>query len=611
MEGVEDKGGDVAGYMPLQRQVGFIYDNPNLFIIAHELGHGAFNLRHTFSPESFIAAERTTQNLMDYPSTGVTVSLSNSSGQAGTELWKHQWEFIHDPQSVWFAWAQDESEGAYGALGVYTEAYIKNIRCKRYRGENNYYDETFKYVNGEYNYDAWSHPDLLNDEKYGNIWVWYTCNKSEAIDVSKISRLGSYVYVGNENGCRLKFLVRDGNYNESDDLAQSFLEYLTVSSSGYNTQFNKYIAELSRSSSEKIMNEILNMSSCTMEKLSAEWRLFFFEKIITQDDVISESEAVCINRILSTVKDEGQASTLIASIKEKGYERKMIKSITNMRSTVFSNIANGLSWLYYSQNKNTVLEAGKNVAAENFYAWEPYGNVKEKYEAVASNPSFSTFFDWMYNSRTYTYTVHLEDDGRFRVHAIGTEFSHLGPATYQYDFYISPFETVSVYLASKNKYINIEDYTVVMPGVLFAWVIDQGEREANQMMINIGATAVSFYLGGAAIVKATGTAGKIINTILFAKGLADIMLSSPEVLNILVKKKGDKGDVFITKYKDLSKIIDCGLIFKDFADKEISSKISLLITAWGEVDESIKDELKKNKPEVFNYVQEEINKLSN
>jgi len=77
VEGVEDKGGDVAGYMPLQRQVGFIYDNPNLFIIAHELGHGAFNLRHTFSPESFIAAERTTQNLMDYPSTGVTVSLSN------------------------------------------------------------------------------------------------------------------------------------------------------------------------------------------------------------------------------------------------------------------------------------------------------------------------------------------------------------------------------------------------------------------------------------------------------------------------------------------------------------------------------------------------------
>lgn len=99
VDNVVGKTGDVAGYMPLQRQVGFIYDNPNLFVIAHELGHGAFNLRHTFSPENFIAAEHTTQNLMDY--------------NGGTELWKHQWEFIRDPQSVWFAWAQDEKEGEF------------------------------------------------------------------------------------------------------------------------------------------------------------------------------------------------------------------------------------------------------------------------------------------------------------------------------------------------------------------------------------------------------------------------------------------------------------------------------------------------------------------
>ncbi len=97
VDNVVGKTGDVAGYMPLQRQVGFIYDSPNLFVIAHELGHGAFNLRHTFSSENFIAAEHSTQNLMDY--------------NGGTELWKHQWELIRDPQSVWFAWAQDEKEG--------------------------------------------------------------------------------------------------------------------------------------------------------------------------------------------------------------------------------------------------------------------------------------------------------------------------------------------------------------------------------------------------------------------------------------------------------------------------------------------------------------------
>jgi hypothetical protein len=94
---VKGKTGDIAGYMPLQKQVGFIYDNPNPHIIAHELGHGAFNLRHVFSPESFVAAQGTTKNLMDY--------------SGSTDLWQHQWELIHDPESLWFAWAQDEKEG--------------------------------------------------------------------------------------------------------------------------------------------------------------------------------------------------------------------------------------------------------------------------------------------------------------------------------------------------------------------------------------------------------------------------------------------------------------------------------------------------------------------
>lgn len=97
VDNVQSKTDDIAGFMPLQRQVGFIYDNPNEYIIAHELAHGAFNLRHTFSPEKLIAQKGTTKNLMDYNS--------------GTELWKHQWDYIHDPQNMMFAWAQGEEEG--------------------------------------------------------------------------------------------------------------------------------------------------------------------------------------------------------------------------------------------------------------------------------------------------------------------------------------------------------------------------------------------------------------------------------------------------------------------------------------------------------------------
>jgi len=96
---VKGKDGIIGGYMPLQRQAGFIYDVPNNELIAHELAHGAFNLRHTFSTEenTFIAAQNTTENLMDY--------------KGGTELWMHQWKKIQSPDRVWLSFLEGEEEG--------------------------------------------------------------------------------------------------------------------------------------------------------------------------------------------------------------------------------------------------------------------------------------------------------------------------------------------------------------------------------------------------------------------------------------------------------------------------------------------------------------------
>ncbi|MDR1202498.1 MAG: hypothetical protein LBL58_12855 [Tannerellaceae bacterium] len=97
VEQVKGKDGDIGGYMPLPRQAGFIYDLPNNELIAHELAHGAFNLRHTFSSEEFAAAQGTTDNLMDY--------------KGNAELWRHQWKKIQDPERILLAFLEDEEEG--------------------------------------------------------------------------------------------------------------------------------------------------------------------------------------------------------------------------------------------------------------------------------------------------------------------------------------------------------------------------------------------------------------------------------------------------------------------------------------------------------------------
>lgn len=81
---------NLEGFMPRNRRFGFITaDQLNARTVAHELGHGAFNLRHTF-PE---ATQGSTDNLMDYPP-------SEALADKYTLLLKAQWDLIHNPEAT-------------------------------------------------------------------------------------------------------------------------------------------------------------------------------------------------------------------------------------------------------------------------------------------------------------------------------------------------------------------------------------------------------------------------------------------------------------------------------------------------------------------------------
>jgi len=84
------------GYMPRAKHFGFIFTPPSgtggLKTIAHELGHGAFHLKHTFSETS--VPQNSSQNLMDYGT--------------GTYLNKYQWDFVHNPSFVVGLFESDE-----------------------------------------------------------------------------------------------------------------------------------------------------------------------------------------------------------------------------------------------------------------------------------------------------------------------------------------------------------------------------------------------------------------------------------------------------------------------------------------------------------------------
>jgi hypothetical protein len=105
--------------MPRARNIGFIFDN-SPHTIAHELGHGAFNLKHIFSADELGEGLRSqTDNLMDYSPT------NGSANKLQDALYKHQWDLIHNPTFVGWFQGDDEEAAKIDALAQLTELLIK------------------------------------------------------------------------------------------------------------------------------------------------------------------------------------------------------------------------------------------------------------------------------------------------------------------------------------------------------------------------------------------------------------------------------------------------------------------------------------------------------
>jgi|GEM_PF-5043274 len=111
----------LLGKMPPEEQFGFLYsggtnDAALSRTMAHELGHGAYHMEHTFIALYFgDSSKGTTKNLMDY---------SN-----GNELWKFQWDIIQDPGHVWGILKKDSDAQAVAAN--LTNKCIESIRLLR------------------------------------------------------------------------------------------------------------------------------------------------------------------------------------------------------------------------------------------------------------------------------------------------------------------------------------------------------------------------------------------------------------------------------------------------------------------------------------------------
>ena len=123
---INEGSASLSGFMPFKRQFGYVFTKNTTYTnktIAHELAHGAFRLRHTFS-SAYGIPQRSTDNLMDY------------NGDLD-KLKKFQWDLIHDPENL-VGWFEDDEESALGMFkDLYnTIALIDSIKAHNDRKEN-------------------------------------------------------------------------------------------------------------------------------------------------------------------------------------------------------------------------------------------------------------------------------------------------------------------------------------------------------------------------------------------------------------------------------------------------------------------------------------------
>jgi hypothetical protein len=186
--------GTRTGFMPLKSQFGFIFTGNGVTdlaqTMAHELGHGAFRLYHTFSSNNkYTLSASTTDNLMDY--------------RNGTELDKYQWDYVQNPQGGLYLF-QGEEEGAMKCWGIFDDcedvlAILSKIKSAASDDKTQMIikpqkdNDTREFIGNKLD---------INRKEFKKLRIIYTPDKSSEIkfDPNKFTELNDLLVTGTING---------------------------------------------------------------------------------------------------------------------------------------------------------------------------------------------------------------------------------------------------------------------------------------------------------------------------------------------------------------------------------------------------------------------------
>jgi TANFOR domain-containing protein len=471
---------DLKGYMPFNKQFAFVFTKGMndagaiAHNISHEIAHGTFNLRHTFSPENtWFQSEGTTDNLMDY-----------SHEPKPNNLNKYQWDLIHNPASALFSWLEDEGEGesqlwsdpvcVQKFLELYRYCYVKQQKLVFPQDGYPYFGHfaknlklldgnTYEKVHVTVRQDLGTVPIKLTSQMQGGINTYFWGKVLEIFNNNKNPEFLNYLYPPADV------------WDKQMTLIASQIAAATTIKDALNLLSAMPLSEYNRLSFSAISKSIEFLSS----------------KFLMTEDYIG-----CIN-------DEEIIIALIKSC-ENNFEKKKALLLALSKGNTLNRF---VAHLDGENLKKFVIDVAKytnEVLPPNMHEI-----TQDRFNSMGA--IYSHLFDW---KETLGPDVIFESDnavlsGDFVITTKNDWMAIFQDA--QYLMRIEPFEYIGIMaddaIAYLPELVKPKETIVMMPAFLFHWLLTQKEREQTMKdfstMLDLGISVVTFgsYAAGKAITK--------------------------------------------------------------------------------------------------------------
>lgn len=559
------------GFMPFKRQFGFVFTNKATNIIttiAHELGHGAFRLRHTFSPEAKLANEGSTQNLMDY---------TNPNGR---ELKKYQWDLVRSPENI-NGWFEDDEESAY-TDNTYSQKVFQQIRCAFLNNETKIskLDKAGAFASTT---DSYGEVTLIINDKpiTVNRTPWVQTNKQEGSG----SKIVYYtLYELNYGGLLIK-AKKYNDQNKTEEKLTRLQDYLFPSDvNAVKTDINNVVNQLNHkvTLSNSDLEALRGIANCGAQYFTVDQKFKLITKICEQNSLTETYEDLILD-ILDNYQGDGKvyANEIIEQFEANPYLiRRLFYGLDNI--TFFygneNNFNRFIQFIYTLWSQSDYSNATQ-------YTYQPYviGGAASPYTLAYKS---SLFFP------TTEYSIReISDNVSLSIVTHTPEGDRSGQLRYK------PFQPV-YFVTEKNK--SILAPAADIPAIMVAGIIRTNDYEkaftSITLLVDAGLTVSAFgNLAKLRYLKNIQSAVRItLAGIEFGSTALDILLNYTELcvddeLCQALREYNFYLQIGLLSGEALSAVYRSQLqAFKVKAAEKYAEKRSKIVTKYGEQSNEIK-----------------------